>query len=399
MRPRNKNRAGAADTRFMLAAVVLARRGLGRTSPNPAVGAVVVRGGRVVGRGFHRQAGAPHAEVVALAAAGPLARGATLYSTLEPCDHQGRTPPCTRAILAAGIARVVVGSCDPNPLVDGRGIARLRRAGVGVTRGVARAECDALNTEWFRFIREGRPFVLLKAALTADGKIASGSGDSRWITGAEARRRARTLRAWADAVLVGAGTVRADDPRLTARGAGRSPLRVVLDGALSSNPAARVFGEAPPGALVVTAEGARPRAAARLRRRGVELIEIPAREGRLSMAAVLAALARRGVVRLLVEGGADVHGQLLETGLWDRIVLFVAPRILGGAARPWPALPGGATMAEAIALGEFAVEKVGRDALLLVDRPAPRSGPARTEGSGPTSRRNSPGSRTGSRRA
>jgi diaminohydroxyphosphoribosylaminopyrimidine deaminase/5-amino-6-(5-phosphoribosylamino)uracil reductase len=212
-----------------------ARRGLGRTSPNPAVGALLVKGGRIVGRGHHVQAGAPHAEVMAIRDAAARARGADLYTTLEPCDHVGRTPPCSLAILEAGVRRVFSGSADPNPRVNGRGIRRLRRAGVEVETGVLREDCDALNEPWFRFITTGRPHVTLKVAATLDGRIATASGDSRWVTGPEARAHVHRLRDAVDAVLVGAGTARADDPRLTARlpgGRGCDPIRVVLDSRL-----------------------------------------------------------------------------------------------------------------------------------------------------------------------
>ena len=353
----------------MLEAIAEARKGIGRTSPNPAVGAVVVRGSRVVGRGWHRRAGEPHAEVEALRDAGPLARGAELYSTLEPCDHQGRTPPCTRAILDAGVARVVVGSDDPNPLVAGRGVRRLRARGVEVARGVERERCDELNRPWFRFITSGRPHVTLKAAVTADGKLASATGDSRWITGPAARREVHELRSQADAILVGAGTVRADDPRLTARLPGaRSPLRVVLDGRLSCSPGSRIYGRVAPGALAVALPEAPAARAAALERKGVEIWRLPGRGGRVGLERLLEALAGRGVVRLLVEGGADVFGQLLALGAWDRLMLFVAPKLLGEKGRPWAALPGGRRMSDALELGEFSARTVGRDALLVVDR-------------------------------
>ncbi|MHB8418685.1 MAG: bifunctional diaminohydroxyphosphoribosylaminopyrimidine deaminase/5-amino-6-(5-phosphoribosylamino)uracil reductase RibD [Myxococcales bacterium] len=357
----------------MLLAVEEARKGLGRTSPNPAVGALVVRENRVVGRGFHRRAGRPHAEVEALAEAAGAARGAELYSTLEPCDHQGRTPPCTQAILAAGIRRVIVGSDDPNPLVSGKGVRRLRSAGLDVVRGVAKAECDALNVEWFHYITTGRPHVTLKVAITADGKLAAGSGDSRWITGLAARRRVHRLRGEVDAVLVGAGTIRQDDPRLTARVAGaRSPLRVVLDGRLSVPPDRRVFGQGLPGSLLVTAAGAATAArTARFSAKGVEIAALPGRGGRLAPKRVLDLLGRRGVVRLLVEGGAEVHRQFIERSLWDRLLLFVAPKILGEHGVPWLRLPGGQRMSDARGLGALEVEQVGEDALLRIER-APR---------------------------
>ncbi len=357
-----------ARRRWMLVAVAEARKGLGRTSPNPAVGAVVVRQGVLVGRGYHRRAGEAHAEVLALEAAGRLARGADLYSTLEPCDHQGRTPPCTRAILAAGVARVFVGSDDPNPLVSGAGLRRLRRAGVQVIRAVARDACDALNIAWFRFITSGRPHVTLKAAITADGKLASGSGDSRWITGPLARDRAHVFRAESDAVLVGAGTVSQDDPRLTSRLPGtRSPIRIVLDGRLSTASSQRVYSRTDPGAILLTASTQVERATA-FERRGVEVLGFPARRGRLALRPVLEALAKRGIVSLLVEGGADLHGQFIQSGLWDRLVLFVAPMLLGKRALPWLDLPGGESMAEAAHLGSFTAETVGGDALLQISR-------------------------------
>jgi diaminohydroxyphosphoribosylaminopyrimidine deaminase / 5-amino-6-(5-phosphoribosylamino)uracil reductase len=362
-------RKSTPDERFMRLALAEARKGVGRTSPNPAVGAVVVRKGRVIARGFHARAGEPHAEVVALAAAGKRARGATLYTTLEPCDHQGRTPPCTRAVLAAGIVRVVVGSDDPNPIVSGRGVRRLKRAGVDIARGVGREACDRFNAPWFRFIRSGRPFVTLKVAMTLDSKLASGSGDSRWISGPAARARVHRLRGEVDAVLVGAGTVRQDNPRLTARLRGaRSPLRVVLDGRLSASPRSRVFGSAPRGALVLTGREVSSRAETALTRRGVTVLRLPARRGHLAPATVLRALAARGVVSLMVEGGAETLSQFIDANLWDRLLIFVAPKILGSRARPWVDLARGTKMSDELALGSIEAEQVGADVLLTVTR-------------------------------
>jgi diaminohydroxyphosphoribosylaminopyrimidine deaminase / 5-amino-6-(5-phosphoribosylamino)uracil reductase len=362
--------AGASERRYMLLAIEEARRALGRTSPNPAVGAVVVRDERVVGRGYHSRAGRPHAEVEALRDAGPLARGGDLYSTLEPCDHQGRTPPCTAAILKAGIRRVVVGSDDPNPLVSGRGIRRLRSAGLTVVQGVARSECDALNSEWFHFITTGRPHVTLKAAITADGKLASGGGDSRWISGTAARRRVQELRSQVDAIMVGAGTVRQDDPRLTSRIPGaRSPLRVVLDGRLTTSPAQRVYRPRSPGSLVVTAVTAgSSRRTESFSARGIEVAALRGRGGRVPLESVLSLLAERGIVRLLVEGGAELFGEFVEGDLWNRLLLFVAPKVLGEHGLPWLCLPRGRRMADALILGAFQVEQVGPDALLRIDR-------------------------------
>ncbi len=360
--------ARSRHERHMRAALREARRGLGRTSPNPAVGAVLVKGGRVVGRGHHARAGAPHAEVAAIRAAGARARGADLYTTLEPCDHFGRTPPCSLAILEAGVRRVFSGSSDPNPRVNGRGVRRLRRAGVEVETGLLRAECDALNEPWFRYITTGRPHVTLKMAVTLDGRIATSAGDSRWVSGPESRARVHRLRDAADAVLVGAGTVRADDPRLTTRlpgGGGRDPLRVVLDSRLSLPPGLRLFRQRSAARTLVAHVAGDPPARPP---RGVEYLRCRARRGRVDLADLLRKLADRGVTTLLVEGGAEVAGSLLEAGLVDRLLLFVSPRI-AGSGPSWTAGPGARRMAAALPVADLAVERVGGD-LLLSGRPA-----------------------------
>jgi diaminohydroxyphosphoribosylaminopyrimidine deaminase/5-amino-6-(5-phosphoribosylamino)uracil reductase len=356
--------------RFMRLALREARRGLGRTSPNPAVGAVLVKRGRVVGRGHHARAGAPHAEVAAIRDAGARARGADLYTTLEPCDHFGRTPPCSLAILEAGVRRVYSGSSDPNPRVNGRGIRRLRRAGVEVETGLLREDCDGLNETWFRYIQSGRPHVTLKVAATLDGRIATSAGDSRWVTGAPARALVHRLRDAADAVLVGSGTARADDPRLTTRipgKRGRDPIRVVLDSRLELPPDLRLFrqrSEAP--TLVAHVSGTPP---AKLPR-GVEYLRCKARRGRVDLADLLARLGRRGVTTVLAEGGAEVARSLLEGGQVDRLMLFLAPKLAGGGLS-WLPGTGPARMADALALHDLEVRRVGRD-LLLTCRPAPK---------------------------
>ncbi len=343
-----------------------ASRGLGRAAPNPAVGAVLVRGGRVVGRGHHARAGSPHAEIVALRAAGALATGADLYTTLEPCSHFGRTPPCSAAVIEARVARVFIGSRDPNPLVDGKGSARLRRAGVEVVAGPLRAECDALNAPWSRFIVSGRPFVTLKLAATLDGRIATAGGDSRWVSGAEARAWVHRLRDRVDAVLIGRGTAQADDPRLTARlpgGGGHDPLRVVLDTRLSLPATLRIFRQRSSARTLVF------HAADRERRLGprVDLERVARAPGGLDLGAVLAALGARGVVHLLVEGGGAVAAGLLGAGLVDRLALVLAPRVLGGGTA-WGGEAGPARMAEALRLEDLTVERLGED-LLLQGRP------------------------------
>lgn len=328
------------DARWMTRALELAERGRGATSPNPMVGAVVVRAGREVGAGFHPRAGEPHAEVFALRAAGDAARGACVYVTLEPCDHHGRTPPCTEALIAAGVARVVVGARDPNPLVAGRGLARLADAGIEVTSGVLEARASRLNEAFNRWITTGRPFVTLKLATSLDGRIAAAGGASRWITGAAARSRVHRLRADADAVLVGAETALADDPQLNARdvpGDFAPPLRVVVDSRLRVPPTARAFAPLPGGALVATAARDDGPAARALVERGVAVWSLPDGAGRVDLAALLAHLGARApapVTSVLVEGGGVLAGTLLAAGLIDKLVLHVAPIAIGADGRP-----------------------------------------------------------------
>jgi diaminohydroxyphosphoribosylaminopyrimidine deaminase/5-amino-6-(5-phosphoribosylamino)uracil reductase len=358
----------AAGQRFMRLALEEASRGLGRTAPNPAVGAVLVRGGRVVGRGHHARAGSPHAEIEALRRAGAKARGADLYTTLEPCDHFGRTPPCSLALIEAGVRRVFVGSRDPNPVVNGKGTTRLRRAGVEVVAGPLQDECDALNAPWFRFISSGRPFVTLKVAATLDGRIATASGDSRWVSGPEARAWVHRLRDRVDAVLVGRGTALADDPRLTTRlpgGAGRDPLRVVLDTDLQLPATLRLFRQRSAARTLVL------HAAKRERDLGprVDLLRCARGPGGLDLDDVLAGLAGRGVVHLLVEGGGKVAASFLSAGLVDRLALVLAPRVLGGGIS-WSGSSGPARMSDALALRDLTVERLGDD-LLVQGAPAP----------------------------
>ncbi len=356
--------------RYMRLALREARRGLGRTSPNPAVGAVLVKDGKVVGRGHHARAGAPHAEVAAIRAAGARARGADLYTTLEPCDHFGRTPPCSLAILEAGVRRIFSGSGDPNPRVNGRGLRRLRRAGVEVRTGVLREGCDALNETWFRFITTGRPHVTLKVASTLDGRIATAGGDSRWVTGPEARALVHRLRDASDAVMVGAGTARADDPRLTARlpgGRGRDPLRVVLDSRLSLPASLRLFRQRSTAPTIVAHVAGDPPARPG---RGVEYLRCRARRGRVDLPDLLEKLGGRGVTSLLVEGGAEVASALLAAGLVDRLILFLAPKVAGGG-RSWLEGPGPARMRDALSIRDLEVQRVGDD-LMLTGRPVPK---------------------------
>lgn len=354
----------AADAVHMAHALALARRGIGRTWPNPPVGAVFVRDGRVVGEGHHRRAGGPHAEIEGLRAAGERARGAVLYVTLEPCAHTGRTGPCVEALLPLGLARVVVAMPDPNPRVRGRSIARLRRAGVRVDVGVGEAEAQALVTGYRTWILLGRPHVTLKVAASLDGRIALAGGAARWITGQSARRAGRLLRAESDAVLVGAGTVRQDDPRLTVRRRGcHDPIRVVVAGAAVDLPArARIFDGAAP-TWVVVPDTAAPRRIARLRRSGAEVLAVPGRRGRMPFEAVVRALGARGLTSVLVEGGAQVATDALAAGVVDRVAWFVAPKLLGADALAAVGPLGLRRLVDAPSLRLERVERVGGDVL------------------------------------
>lgn len=326
-----------ADRRHLRRALVLARRALGETSPNPMVGAVLVRRGRVLGEGWHHRAGQPHAEVEALrdaARRGHSPAGATLYVTLEPCCTHGRTPPCTDAIRTAGIARVVVAATDPNPRHAGRGLDLLRQAGIRVDAGLLADESSRLNEIFNHWIVTHTPFVTVKAALTLDGKIATASGDSKWITGERARAAAHELRAAHDAVLVGLETVLHDDPALTVRRPGKpeaAKKRLVLDTRARTPTTARVVTDAWAGQTIFFVGARAPaRRLAALRKR-VRVVEVSERDDRVDPAAVLAFLASEGVTSVLVEGGGEVNAAFLEAGLVQRVAFFIAPKVLGGA--------------------------------------------------------------------
>ena len=309
-----------------------ARKGLGRTSPNPPVGAVVVAGEQVIGEGFHPKAGEPHAEVFALDRAGAAARGATLYVTLEPCCHTGkRTPPCTERVLASGVTRVVIGALDPNPLVAGRGVEILRAAGLAVETGVRRRACERLIEGFTRHVLTGRPFVTLKFAASLDGRAFAKDGSSRWITGPEARRAVHKLRDRCDAIMVGIGTALADDPQLNTRiDGGRDPVRVVIDARAQLPPTARMLtGSTAPTLVVVTADAPAARREA-LVKAGAEIFEAPGEGGRVDLAEVLAELGRRGLCTVLAETGPRMSTALLAQGLVDKVVGFVAPKLIGG---------------------------------------------------------------------
>jgi len=376
-----KDRFSEADRRFMGQAMRLAEQGRGATRPNPVVGTVLVKGGKVMARGFHRRAGLPHAEIEALAQLGMRAPGATLYVTLEPCCHHGRTGPCTKKILASGIRRVVVGCCDENPLVSGRGIAILRRAGLRVEAGCLKDECRRQNRAFFSWIKNKRPWVTMKIASTLDGCIGDRreklrAGLERWITGRRAREAAHALRAQHDAILVGVGTILADDPRLTVRLTGQATkpgsLRIVLDSDLRTPPTAAILGEARAKAPLIVA--AKPRKADRglvsrqrkLEAAGAEVWFAPAsRDGRPMLSSLLRYLAERKVQSLLVEGGSQIHGAFVAAGLVDSVALFLAPRLVGSGV---PVVEGrGLDWRKPATLGPISVRALGEDLLLTAD--------------------------------
>lgn len=327
-----------SDRQLMRRAIALARRGEGRVEPNPMVGCVVVRGGRVIGEGFHRRFGGPHAEIEALRSCGSSPRGADVYVTLEPCCHVGKTAPCIEALIAARVGRVLIGLRDPNPVVNGRSERALKRAGILVETGVLRDEAAEVVAPYLTRLISARPYVIAKWAQSIDGRLATRTGDSRWISGEVSRRRVHHLRARVDAILVGSVTVRKDDPMLTARGVvlRRRALRVVLDTRLrvpSSCQLVRTAGDVPTLILTTAARARSPKAKA-LTRQGVEVAACRVKGQRLSLDACLCELADRGVTNLLVEGGASVLSSFLKAGLVDEANVFVAPKLIGDARAP-----------------------------------------------------------------
>jgi diaminohydroxyphosphoribosylaminopyrimidine deaminase/5-amino-6-(5-phosphoribosylamino)uracil reductase len=352
----------------MARALELGRLAQGSVSPNPPVGAVLVKGGAIVGEGYTQPPGGPHAEIVALEAAGGLAAGAELYVTLEPCAHFGRTPPCADAVIRAGIVAVHAAIEDPDPRVNGEGMARLRAAGLRVETGAGAAEAARLLEGYLKHRRTGRPFVIAKFAMTLDGKIATASGDSRWVSGPESRAWAHEQRAHIDAILVGSGTVLADDPELTARPGGvmgpRQPLRVVADSTGRVPATAKVL-QGPAKTLVVTTNGSSGAWRADIEHAGAKVLVLPDDGGHVDMGALMDELGRRGVLTLLVEGGGMLHGAFFDRRLVDKVEAFIAPKIVGGAG-PGPVLGQGAgRMADALQLHDLSIERLGDDVLMI----------------------------------
>jgi len=356
--------------KFMKAALGYARKGLGKTSPNPAVGAVIVRKDQIIAAGFHRKAGAPHAEVEALNRLQGKARpGDTLYVTLEPCNHYGRTPPCTQAILEKGIRKVVVGMKDPNPRVKGKGCEYLSRQGVEIVTDVLEGECRRLN-EWFvTYVTKGRPFVIAKTAMTLDGWTATSTGHSRWVTNERSREWVHRLRNQVDGILVGVGTVMADDPLLNTRlkkGRGRDPVRIIVDTHLRIPVNARVLGHAKGSeTLIAVSEDVPSRRLGRLERNGVSFLTCPKKEGRIDLRALMDMLGKRSITSVLLEGGATLMGAMIRERLVDKFCIFKAPKILGASdGRPMALGQGPSRMDQSIPLKDIRIRRFGEDLLI-----------------------------------
>jgi diaminohydroxyphosphoribosylaminopyrimidine deaminase / 5-amino-6-(5-phosphoribosylamino)uracil reductase len=356
-------RLSAADDAWMERALALARHGVTLAHPNPTVGAVIVKNGRLVGEGFHAYDRREHAEIVALKGAGAKARGATLYVTLEPCSHTGRTGPCSQAIIAAGVKRVVAAMQDPNPAVAGRGFAQLRRAGIRIDVGVHAEEARQGNESFAKWIRTGVPFVTLKTALTLDGQIAARAGSTTWITSPHSRAAVHRLRHEADALLTGIGTVLADDPRLTDRTGEprrRRLLRVVLDSRLRLPLKSRLVKSARGDVLVFTTQPPDSLRARALQRAGVEVVRLPARRGRIDLKAVMRELGRRQILDVLLEAGAELNGAALQSGIVDKMILFYAPKVMGTGGVPMARVPS-QRFAKSPALTNLSVHRCGPD--------------------------------------
>lgn len=354
---------GAFDQAMMRRCLYLARQALGRTAPNPMVGAVIVKDGRIIGEGFHPKAGEPHAEVFALRQAGDNAKGATAYVSLEPCNHFGRTPPCSQALVRAEVARVVVGTVDPNPKVGGAGIATLREAGIEVVVGVEEKACRELNEAFFHRISQHRPFGILKYAMTLDGKIATTTGHSTWVTGELARTEVHRLRSICDAVIVGGNTVRIDNPRLTSHRLeeARNPLRVVMSRTLELPEEARLWQTEDAPTLVLTQEGANPKFQQRLRERGVEVEELV----ELTPATAMERLYDRGFLSVLWECGGTLAARAIAEGVVQKAIVFIAPKIIGGTMAPSPVGELGLqNMTEALQLERVRWRSIGEDLML-----------------------------------
>jgi diaminohydroxyphosphoribosylaminopyrimidine deaminase / 5-amino-6-(5-phosphoribosylamino)uracil reductase len=354
------------DKRYLRLACRLALKAAGRTSPNPMVGAVLMRAGKLIATGYHRRAGEDHAEIVALRRAGTKAKGATLYINLEPCSHYGRTPPCSRALISAGIKEVVAGIEDPNPLVAGEGFRQLRRAGIRVRAGILEEECRKLNEAFIKYITRGLPFVTLKLAASLDGKIAAVSRDARWISSEDSRRVVHQMRNRMDAVVVGVGTVIADDPQLTCRiSKGRNPWRVILDARLRIPLSAQLLRQPDPEKnIIVTSDRLRKKKVRALEALGARVWQVKLRRQRIPWTTVLKRLAAQRVLNVMIEGGATTAAWALQEKAVDRVLFFYAPMILGGDGRVMIDRLGVKRIKQAIRIRDMQVRKSGADTLV-----------------------------------
>lgn len=354
------------DLKYMRRALSLARKGVGKTAPNPAVGCVIVRDGNVVGEGWHRKAGTPHAEIHALAAAGEASRGADVYVTLEPCCHHGKTPPCTDALIAAGVQRVVVAMVDPFLQVAGKGIQVLREAGIRVDVGLLEAECRELNRGFITAMTCGRPYVIYKTAMTLDGNIATVTGHSRWVTGETSRKLVHKLRAQCDAVMVGVDTIIVDNPQLTVRHVkGRDPLRVIVDTRLRTPESVQVLSGPDAHKTIIATCEIDPEVHQRYTAQGAKIIVCREYDGRVEMSDLLHKLHQIGIQTVLLEGGSRLAGDMLRRGLIDEGLFFYAPKVIGNGFAPF-AMPGVTTMDQAHQLVIHKVERSGEDLLVHV---------------------------------
>lgn len=356
------------EQNYMQLALDLAAQAVGRTAPNPAVGAVVVADGKIVGRGFHPAAGQPHAEIFALEDAGSRAKGADLYVTLEPCNHQGQTGPCTEAIISAAIKRVFVGTIDPNPFVAGKGIEKLRSAGIEVSIGFLEKPCRRLIAPFAKHVTTGLPYVTLKMAMTLDGQTATSTGDSKWISNAASRQHVHTMRDQSDAIMVGVGTILADDPQLTTRleKDGKDPTRIVVDSHLRVPVSAKILSlsSTAPTILVTTDTADRERID-QLSRSGIEVVVAPSVDGRVDLKILMEMLGARGVQSILLEGGATLAAEALKSGIVDHVALFVAPKLLGGSdGRSLLSGRGCRFMTDAIRLSDIRLQQFDDDILI-----------------------------------
>ena len=356
-----------SDEDFMREALRIARNAEGRTSPNPMVGAVIVRNGRIIAAGWHREAGTSHAEIHALDMAGELARGSTLYVTLEPCSHYGRTGPCAKAVVASGIRRVVIGMQDPNPLVSGKGIAILKSAGIEVSCGILEQECRHLNEAFLKWVTTGLPFVALKTAMTLDGKIASVTGRSQWITNEASRRKVHELRDRYDGILAGIGTVLADDPSLTTRlpdGTGKNPVRIIADSMARTPLNARIIQDKQAPTIIAVTEQAPEERVTALQGQGAQIIRA-GKGPKVDLLRLMKQLGEREIISVFVEGGGSVNFSLLREHLVDRVYAFIAPKLLGGKNALSPVEGEGfAELSEAVELDEITTEFLQGDILL-----------------------------------